>query len=996
MKKVIKIYISLTVLVLSCINSSYAQNQTTKGRLINEAGKPIANAKVSVLEKNISTLTDPSGYFTLDVSKEDLKLKMEAGLTKQLFDLKKNGSDYILKDYYETLNWGLGQEKKIHKNSAAISTIQSKSLEKFSVINPGNSLYGRLTGLMVLQNGVLPWSRNPKMFVRGIETMGNKTPLVLIDGIERPINAIVIDDIESVSVLKDAAALSIYGMRGANGAIVVTTKRGNNESFSVDATYTFGLNTAFRLPNMLDAYNFAQASNEASALDGNPFKYNKWDLQEYKDGSQPYYSPNVDWMKECLNDYAVTTNFNSQFRGGGKSVRYYSSINYQKEEGLFKNTNIDSRYNSQLKFSKFNVRANIDADITATTLVSVNLNASLEDRNYPNAGVPAIMNRIYNTPANAFPVKNSDGTWGGTDIYSQNPVAMIAATGYRSDFQRQLLGDLTIKQDLNMVLSGLSAEVTVAYDNSATLWEGSKKTYEYSKLDFQRNAETGEITDVTQTVLGRESDLEKVDEGTTQWRRGTLRGTLNYRTNWQNSTLNTSVIYTQDKYVQDKQYNTWLRQNVATHVAYAYKNKYLADFSLSYSGSSNLEKNDRFGIFPALSLGWIISKEAFMQSNAINLLKLRASYGLTGSDYMTQNLFDQKFTNGGKYYFGKNYSANTGIKAGQLATKNLIFEKSYKANLGVDAIVLNYLNLKADAFYNRRENILVGTGGNISSVLGAETAQANDGEVENKGIEIDLSWNKNSGDFQYYVGANATWSKNKIINQNEQYRPYDYLKRTGQVIGQTYGLEAIGFFADEADIKRSPTQSFSPVRPGDIKYKDQNKDGKIDANDEIAIGYSSMLPELYYGINLGFNYKGFGVDVVFQGIARHTLYLNSSSIFMPLKKNTNISEFSANRWVPQNKEAAELPRLSMEANDNNYRKNSIWLEDGDYLKLRTLNVYYDVPDNWMNKLKLKRGKIFLRGMNLLSIDNINIVDPENIGTTYPTLSSYHIGISLGF
>ena len=998
MKNIVKLYIALTVCVLLSCSIGHAQQKSINGRLVNSEGKPVQNAIISVAGQQNKISTDENGHFVLSAD-SNAKLQVQAGLVNKLFAIQPEGADYVLEDYHENLDWGLGQQKNKEQNTAAINTVYGDNLNKFSVINPENALYGQLAGLTVLQNGGVPWNRRPNMYIRGVETMGNKQVLVLIDGIERPLNAVVIDDIESISVLKDASALAIYGQRGANGAIVVTTKRGNKDSFSVDATYSYGLNTAFRLPKMLNAYQYAQAVNEANAMDGNPFTYSEWDLKEYQDGSQPFYSPNVDWFKESLNDYGVSTNFNSQFKGGSKRIRYYSSINYQAEKGLFNNTDLDSRYDSQLKYSKFNIRANVDADITATTVVSVNLNAFLEDRKYPGAGVQGIMNAIYNTPSNAYPVKTEAGIWGGTDIYANNPVARIAATGYRQDFQRQVLGDLSIKQDLGKVLNGLSAELTVAFDNSATFWEGQTKSFEYQKYDVVRDDATGEITDVATTIYGRESDLEDYDadhNDLAQWRRGTLRGTLNYKRKWQNSSLNTSVIYTQDKFVQDKQYNTWLRQNIATHAGYAYKNKYLADFSLSYAGSSNLEEDNRFGLFPALSLGWVISNEAFMQSNLLDYLKLRASYGLTGSDLMTQNLYDQQFTNGSKYYFGKNYSANTGIKAGQLATTGLTYETSFKSNVGFDALLLTRLNVSADAFYNRRKDILVASGGVVSSVIGVGSAYANDGEVENKGFEIDATWQDKAGDFTYYIGGNFAYSNNEIINNNEAYRPYDYQKRTGKSLGQTFGLEAVGFFADEADIAGSPKQVFSTVHPGDIKYKDQNNDGVIDAFDEVAIGHSSTLPEIYYGFNLGFNYKGFGVDAVFQGIANQTLYLNTTSVFMPLKNNTNISEFSANRWVPQNKDGAELPRLSMMGNDNNYRKNSVWLVDGDYLKLRTLNVYYNMPEKWLKKVKLKRGKVFVRGMNLFSIDHVNIMDPEAIDIIYPTLASYHAGVSIGF
>ncbi|TKG95492.1 SusC/RagA family TonB-linked outer membrane protein [Puteibacter caeruleilacunae] len=996
--KELRLYITLLLMSMLCLLDVNAQDVVKNGRLLDSEGNAVKGATISIVGKDRSTVTDDNGYFNIGVNDKDVFL-IEAGLCKETFKVKEDKDNYILEDYHNDLKWGLGNEKTIENNTAAISTIFSNDISKSSAINPENAIYGLLPGLSVLQNGGAPWARRPDMFIRGISTVNNKAVLVVIDGIERPLSSLVSEDIKSISVLKDAAALAIYGQRGANGAIVVTTKRGEYDSFSIDASYQYGINTPVRLPKMLDAYNYAQAVNEASALDGNSFVYSKWDLADYKNGSNSNYFPNVDWVDECLKDYGISTNFNSQFRGGGKAIRYYSSINYQTEKGLFNNTNLDSRYDSQLKYTRFNVRANIDADVTPGTVLSVNLNASLSDRKYPFAGVNNIIKTMYNTPSTAFPVKTENGKWGGTDIYDKNPVAMIAGTGYRQDFHRELLGDVTLKQDLGKFVKGLSAEISAGFDNSAIFWEGKKKTYEYESFDVTRDAETGEILESVSTVMGRESDLEDYDSDhndLTQWRRATLRTKLDYSKNWENSRIHASLLYSQDKYVEDKQYHTWLRQNLAGYLHYGIKDKYLAELTMSYAGSSNLSDGDRFDFFPALSLGWILSKESFMDAENVNYLKVRASYGLTGSDLMTQNLYDQQFTNGGKYFFGNNYSGSTGIKPGRLATTGLTSELGVKSNVGVDMLLFDRLSIVLDAFYEKRKDILVDTEGIVSNVIGVTTAKQNDGEVTNKGIDADLQWKANVGSFTYYVGGNFSFSKNKIVNNNEAYRKYDYQKRTGQSVGQMFGLEAIGFFKDAQDIASSPKQSFSEVRPGDIKYKDQNGDKVIDQYDEVAIGNSSLNPEIYYGIKLGFEIKGFGVDAVFQGIANQTIYMNTSSIFVPLRNNTNISEFSASRWVPQNMDGAELPRLSMNASENNYRKNSIWLADGDYLKLRSLNVYYKLPEKLIRKVKMKHAKVFVRGMNLFSIDNIKVMDPEAIGLTYPTLASYHLGVKIGF
>ncbi|MEN8228056.1 MAG: SusC/RagA family TonB-linked outer membrane protein [Bacteroidota bacterium] len=996
MKSIMKKYMVLCLLGWIFIQGVSAQESMVNGRIINSEGKSVSGAVASIEGTEILTVSDNDGFFSINGNSGDILL-IKAGLLSESYSLKDDGADYILTGYRETVNWGLGNQQRVEHLTSAISTVYTDQLVNNSVINPENALYGQLAGLTVLQNGGAPWSRDPNMMIRGIGTTGNNKMLVLVDGFERPLESINLDAIESVSVLKDAAALAIYGMRGANGALVVTTKRGEYESFNVDVSYQHGINTPTRLPNMLDAYTYAEAVNEASAMDGNPFVYSEWDLQDYQNGTHPDFFPNVDWMDEVLKDYGTSSNFNAQFKGGGKSIRYFTNINYQEEEGFLNQTDLDPRYDSQIKYSRFNARTNIDVDITKTTLVSVNMGASMSNMKYPGAGISSIMNAMYNVPSAAFPVYSIGGIWGGTENYKNNPVALIAATGYKQDFTRELLGDITIKQDLGAILDGLSAEVSTAFDNSATFNEGKTKPFEYESIDIIRDEQTGMITDTISNLYGKEKDLNDVGGGLSQWRHGTIRAKMDYEKSFDKNFLTATVLFNQDQFVPDGHYNTYLRQNFAGNVHYAYDGKYLADMTLSYAGSSVLPSGEKFGLFPALSAAWILSREDFLSNNSsIDFLKVRSSWGLTGSDYMSSNLFDQQFTGGGTYYFGPNYPSASGIKPGRLATIGLSYEKSMKSNIGIDMVMFEKLNLTVDAFHEKRTDILINSEGIISSVIGIGTALQNDGEVNNTGFEADITWKDEIGNFNYYVGGIFSFSKNRIINNNEMYRPYDYMRRTGLPVGQMFGLEAIGFFADSADIANSPAQLFSNVRPGDIKYNDKNSDGVIDSYDEGPIGYSGDYPEIYYSAKLGFEYKGFGLDAVLQGITNQTLYVSTNSVYVPLRNKTNISDFSANRWVPQDMDNATLPRLSLEDNANNYRQNSIWLIDASYLKLRLLNIYYNLPETIVKGMKLSHAKVFIRGMNLFSIDHVKVFDPEQTGISYPTIASYHLGVNIGF
>ena len=455
----------------------------------------------------------------------------------------------------------------------------------------------------------------------------------------------------------------------------------------------------------------------------------------------------------------------------------------------------------------------------------------------------------------------------------------------------------------------------------------------------------------------------------------------------------------------DGQYNTFLRNNLVTTASYGYQNRYFIDGVVSYSGTNLFPKETRFGFFPAVSAGWIVSRENFLKSSKVlNYFKLRGSWGKSGNDILPRdnngntlnNLDEQFFSNNGNYSFGTGNISNTGIREGRLAATGLTYETSEKLNLGANLEFFNKLTISIDAFQDKRTDIIVTTSGVVPSLIGITAPFNNSGEVENKGIEGSFMYKNNIDKLNFFIGGNFTYAKNKVINKNEEFRPYGYLRETGQPIDQRFGLQSIGFFQNKAEIDSSPKQYFSQVRPGDIKYKDQNSDGVIDGLDNIAIGHSSTTPELYYAINFGFEMEGLGLDMLFQGAANQTVYLNTKSVFWPLVANTNIGKFSADAWTPETASTATLPRLTNLSNDNNYRPNDIWFQSGNFLKLRQCEIYYNISEQFAKKLKINKLKLYVRGMNLFSIDNINIVDPESIGVNYPTLSSYHLGFNIEF
>lgn len=894
------------------------------------------------------------------------------------------------------VNRGFNLSVPSEESTAAVSTIYMDA-SKTSDINPANSLYGRLPGLISLQGSTVAWDNDPTMYVRGLATMGTGTPLVLIDGFERPLSSLSQDEIESVTVLKDAASQALYGVRGANGVILVTTKRGILEGMKVHASYQFGINTPFRLPDMADGYTYALAMNEALRMDGLSALYSNSDLEAFRTGSNPELFPNVNWKDEVLRNKGTTHQFNASFTGGGKNVSYFAAINYIGDNGFMNENYFSPDYSSQMSWDKLSARANLDINATKLTLVKLNLLGELSQHNRPATEYSTLFPMIYDVPAAAFPVKTSTGVWGGDNVH-KNPVAESVAKGFSVGNDRALYADLRIIQDLSVLTSGLSAELAIAYDNRASYWDNKTKNYLYESLQPVRD-NGGTIIDITRTRYGQETDLSFSSSLGYQNRVTTFEAKVNYEKNWQDMhQLNAAVIYHQEENSLKGINNTYRRQSYIGNASYAYKSKYLADLVLTYSGSSVLGNSDKYAFFPAVSAGWVISSEDFMKEvTAIDYLKARASWGITGSDRFAYDYDKYYFKTGiSSYFFGDNNNSVSGNGEFRLPNLKLKPETAYKFNFGIDMEVFKRLSLSADVFYEKRTNILVNSSAIYSSVLGVSTPILNDGEVKNYGFEAGLSWRDRIGDFTYMLAGNFTFARNEIVNMDEGYKPYDYLKNTGNRIGQYYGLEAIGFFQDEADIAGSPVQSFSNVVPGDVKYKDQNGDKVIDDYDKVAIGYSTVLPEIMYGFSIGLGYKNVSLKADFQGVANYTLVRNMSSMYRPLVGNKNVSQhYLENRWTPENTNA-RYPRLTTKQNDNNFRESSIWAENGNFLKLRNVELAYTLPKSWVNKIRLSNINLFARGMNLFSFDHVKDMDPEQMYATYPSFRSYNIGLTLDF
>lgn len=904
----------------------------------------------------------------------------------------------------QTIDVGAERLLTREESTGSVSVISSETTDRRSAKNIGNSIIGQGNGLISLQSGGRYADANPTFYIRGLQTLNSKnSPLVMIDGIQRDIVSITPEEVESVIVLKDAAAVALYGYKGINGAINIVTKRGKYNTRSVKVTYDHLFTSLANKPKFVDAHTYGLAVNEARINDGMSGRYSNQELNALRNGTMPYLYPNVNWVDETFRDNAMTNKYNIEFRGGGEKFRYYTMLDLISNKGFVKEPGLNEGYSTQDKYVKGNLRMNMDINLTNTTDLQVNLLGVLQETSRPGAQTD-LWDLVYTVPSAAFPIRDKNGVWGGSDTWAgiQNPVAQSAGAAYYKNHTRSLFADMKLTQDLSGLTKGLSAFVRISYDNIANIYEDHSKEYVYS-VNAPTWPDGASEPTVKSEIYGKDSEM-KTDAKTNNFDR-----LLHFDVGFDyQRTFGDHGIYSQLKWDYENNdpngiNNTVNRQNITWWSHYGYMNRYFVDLALVGSGSSRLAPGTKWAFSPTLSAAWVISKEKFMENvKWVNFLKLRASAGIINVDNLpgdeVWSYYAQQYgTSGGTYPFDSGWNSSFGRSyLERVATTNPSHEKAYKYNVGVDAKLFGCLDVTLDLWKEHRTNIWVTSDGKYSEIFGMDPPYENAGIVDSKGIEIGLDYSKKLGQVEFNVGGNFSFNKNEIKEMLEEPRQYANLVQTGNPYGQLYGLEAIGFFKDEADIAASPTQNFSTVKPGDIKYRDVNGDNIIDANDKVAIGYSSTCPEIYYSLHLGAEWKGIGFYAMFQGTGNYSAVLDTKSMYWPLINNTNISQYAYdNRWTPQNQNA-KFPRLSSQSNANNYQTSTLWLADRSFIKLRNLEVYYKLPTSWLKKTKVvNAAKLYVRGIDLISFDHIDENDPEAYGIN-PMTKSVALGLSVTF
>lgn len=887
--------------------------------------------------------------------------------------------------------------------TSSVSQIGGWEFENYAGYNRMNVLNGRLTGLTNIQSDGEIGLESSSLYVRGLRSLSSSSreALVLVDGyVRKDAVHIPASDIESVTVLKDAAATAIYGLRGANGIILIKTKHGRVQPLTVSFSAGVTFQNAVKMPEYLGSYDYARLYNEASVNDGGSPVYSQMALESYAAGDDPYGYPDVDWLGSFMKDWSFNHKYNVNVRGGTERIRYFASIGYHGNTGVYNVDKTANTYNTNNTYDQYSFRGNVDMNVTKRLSLSLDIAAIISKWNYPGARADAtsrILNSMTQTPPNAHPIFNEDGSVSGNTQYQKNTYALLNKNGYSVWNTRSNYATLKLDHDLDFITKGLSVFGSVSFDGyfEQTL----KRNVGFLVYDGNVGTPIGTKDPATQNNSNSlENNYLALD----------VQAGLDYSRNFGKHGLMAKAFFNWNEESGNGSVMPHQYIGVMGYIHYDYAKKYLLDLTASYQGSEQIGGNG-FNFFPSVGLGWVISREGFMDNvDWMNLLKLRASYGVSGND--TNISYFQKisfFSTAGGYHHGTSLSSQTGYRESQIATPDIMAERSHKANLGLDMRLFdNRFSLTADVFHELNDNIIIANT-SIPEILGLRgSVKDNIGIVENNGFELSASWSDNIGEFGYGVYANMSFARNKIIEKGENDAVYRFNKTTGYPINSSFGLMSDGLFYDQAEIDRHAVQSYGSYSPGDIRYKDLSKDGIINEDDRTYLGYGAV-PEIVYGFGIQLSYKGFDLNVDFQGTG-HSQKKVSGNVYWEFRPNGtgNVMEHHLNRWVYDpvsgldTRDKATYPRLSMAGNDSNNRgpDSDYWLRSADYFRIKATELGYSIPMRWSKSMHMKGLRIFVSGTNLLTFDEIGVVDPESSTSNFvfPIQRTVTLGLNLKF
>lgn len=992
------------------------EDRHIEGRVLNKRQVTLANATVaSGLGKN-KTSTDDNGQFTLKLDPQDSYFTVSlVGYVSQRVPLKTNGEyTVILADSISALDEvvvvGFGTQRRASV-VGAITTIEPKRLQIGTSRSMSNNLAGQLAGIIAVQRSGEPGYDNSNFWIRGISTFGgSRSPLILVDGVERSLDNMDPEEIESFSILKDAAASAVYGVRGANGVILINTKRGKVGKPNVSARFEQGITSPVQLPKFVGAADYLEVMNSIREERGEQGLYSKERIENIRNHTDPDLYPDVNWLDAVLRDHAGNSRANLSVNGGSDILRYSLVTSYYREGGLIERDEKQA-WNSSSRLNRYNVRSNVDINVSPTTLFRLNIGGYLQDRTRAPQSVDELFQEAFTIPPFVHPTIYSSGEIPRTPQRT-NPWALATQRGYERISASKIESLFAVEQDLSFWLKGLKARGLFSFDRYSNTSVVRSKSPDYYNPAIGRD-ENGKLKLVIdsygQEFLGYEKNSDWGDKSMY------LEGAINYVQSFGGHNVEGMFLYNQRNY-DNGDLLPYRNQGIAGRFSYNYSNRYIAEFNFGYNGSENFAPGKRYGFFPSFALGWYISEEPFMEhlKSTLSKVKLRGSYGLVGNDKLDGRRFAYITTinETGGYSWGLNNDfKRNGRMEGDQGNSGLTWETVAKSNIGIELGLWKALEFQLDLFNEDRKNIFMQRRSIPGSSGFTNAPWANFGRVNNKGIDMSLELNKQLNPNLFLsVRSTFTYALNKILEQDEPSAVIGTSRSsTGKPIGQLFGFIDEGLFtdADFSDVANGtlrpdiPKHTFGPVRPGDIKYRDLNGDGVVDALDRTAIG-GTEDPQIVFGFGSNLRYKAVDFGFFFQGVSR-TYRIIGGSNFIPGSANGamgNMFDNVSDRWTVDNpRQNVFYPRLSDYQSANNNLASTWWLRDMSFIRLRNIEVGYSLPPKILDHLAIRNFRVFIRGNNLLTVSDFKLWDPElgvNNGMRYPIMKSVSMGLELNF
>lgn len=1008
----LKLWLVFCILTLVNLNGIKGQsNATVSGTVVDDAGNTLPGVSVIVKGTSKGTITNLDGVFTLsNCEKQDKLVFSYVGYIQAELQVVFSAPMKIVlkedvKNLSEVIVVGYGVQNKATV-TGSISSLNNKEIVKVPTSNLSTAITGKLPGVVTIQQTGRPGEDAASVFIRGQSTWVNTNPLIIVDGVEREsFSQIDPNEVESISVLKDASSTAVYGVRGANGVILITTKRGNVGKPAINMSVNYGVQQPVNIPQFLGSYDHLVLRKIATINDGkdpaNDSYISDESLEGFRLGEDPYRFPSVNWYNEVVKPVSMQQKYNLNVSGGTSDVKYFISLGYLDQGGMFKYTNLNKRYNSDTYYRQFNFRSNIDLNINKYQTLSANISGRTGEKNgFPD--VENIMQTIIAKVPYASPVFNPDGTYASA-LGQNNPVVKIANSGY--DNTRTNTYDIVgvLRNDLRFITKGLSFDFNLSFNSSI----GSMKSYREQPDIFYYNPYTEKYDQTLEASPFRYAG----ESSTSAYKRIGIQLKLNHTRTLGNSKINSTLVYNQqnDQYGSSKPY---VLKGYAARFEYDYNRKYLAEVNLGYNGSENFAPGHQYGFFPAFSGGYVITEEDFMQDFlwAVSLFKIRGSIGMVGNDkiggsrFLWQGMYNQVSpVNPNLQYFGfgtTNPTSLGGIYESRSENLLLTWETATKRNIGFDARFFknNLLDITVDLFNEDRKDILM-QARSLLNTTGISSPQYNIGAVKNSGYEIEVSHRNKVGQINYAIKTNYSFARNVIVNYDDPAGTPSYQKYEGYKINQFRGYEVLGYFTSTEEIQNSPNQLTlgGPIIPGDLKYRDINGDNQIDERDKTPIGFS-RLPEIFYSLSPEISWKGISLSAMIQGAGNSSVFFTSNAGFEfgGAAGGGQVTKIHQDYWTAENTDAA-YPSLHLNPQHSNKNLNSFHLKKGDYLRLRNVQISYSLPASFCKKFQIADATLSISGNNIVTWSYIDGFDPETVeasGEVYPQQRIFNMGVNI--